>query len=854
MLALLRQLSLRHLTRSPLRAALVMLGIALGVAMFVATHAANQSIVAAFDEMIARVAGRADLVVLGRGTGSPGELTGEFAEIEGVAHAAASVEVPLREAKTGEPLLVLGVDFLGDTHFLPFDVASGEKRVVEDPLAFVNDPTAILIARSLAKRRNLSPGDPLTLVTADGDREFRVRGVLDDVGPAAAFGGQVAVMFMDAAQVAFARGTLVDRIDVAIEKGGDVEAVQRRISAAVGPRAKVERPERKVERVEKLMVPFRAGVMLSGVIALVVGLFLIYNAVGIAVAQRRREVGILRALGATRRSVVALFCLEATLMALPGVALGILLARFLAVRALEQTAPTVTRMYAPIRPPEPVLTVELVVAGVVAGIVTTLLAAYWPARRASSIDPVESLRPPGAGASVRYVPYRALLAYAAGAAAIAGALSFRPTRITAAIAMVLLVLAGALAVPAGVVAIRRLAVGATDRLLGVPGRLGIDNVARTLGRSALNVVALMVAVAMSVTLGCWLGSFQKNVEMTVGSLVAGDLMITAGSPVTDQYNVPFSPAALEKLRGLPGVEASLPTRLVTQDIGEEELLLSAVDSERYLAFLQRRGRMPDVADGATPVEPRALVDRPRIVINETAARRLGVRAGETLELAAPNGPARFEVRAVIVDYAQSPVGYLDRAHFIPAWGDESIDIIDLVLAPGADSALVARQVRERLGGGELLFVTELEAMTRELKGMVDEAFAYARSVELVTLLIALMGVVGTMTAAVLDRTRELGMLRAIGATRRQVAAAVVVESGFLGLSAAAIGIVAGTLQGALFLTLVERLGWASRLVFVFPGPNALRIAALVVVTAALAGLLPARRAARLDVKEALGYE
>jgi len=167
---------------------------------------------------------------------------------------------------------------------------------------------------------------------------------------------------------------------------------------------------------------------------------------------------------------------------------------------------------------------------------------------------------------------------------------------------------------------------------------------------------------------------------------------------------------------------------------------------------------------------------------------------------------------------------------------------------------VARRVRERLGGGELLFVTELDAMKRELTGMVDQAFSYARSVELVTLLIALMGVVGTMTAAVLDRTRELGMLRAIGATRRQIAAAVVVESGFLGLSAATTGIIAGLVQGALFLVLLERLGLASRLVFVFPGPDVLRIGALVVATAALAGILPARRAARLDVKEALSYE
>jgi putative ABC transport system permease protein len=854
MLTLLRELSLRHLLRAPLRSLLVVLGIALGVAMFVATHAANRSIVASFDEMVERVAGRADLVVLGRGGGLSSELTAEIAELSGVAHAAATLEVALRQSKDGEPLLVLGVDFLGDTHFLPFDVAQGEHRVVEDPLAFVNDPKAILIARSLAERQNVKVGDRFDLVTAEGPREFRVRGLLDDVGPAAAFGGQVAVMFLDAAQVAFARGQLVDRIDVALEEGVEPEAARARIAEVVKDRGKVERPEKRVERVEQLMAPFRAGVMLSGVIALIVGMFLVYNAVGIAVAQRRREVGILRSLGAARRRVVALFCLEAGVLSLPGIVLGIVVARFIAVLALEQTAPTVTRIYAPIRPPPPEITPELALQGVIAGLLATLAAAYLPARRAAKVDPVESLRSPSAGSASFRVPYRRMLMVAALSMGLAWLLSLWASSLGAAAAMVFMIVGTALAVPAGVIFVRWLLVRPTERVFGISGRLGLDNVGRTLGRSALNVVALMVAVAMSVTMGSWLGSFQKNVEMTVGSLVAGDVMITAGSPVTDQYNVPFSPEALDKLRGLSGVESALPTRVVELDIGEHELLLSAVDSRAYLEHLQKRHRMPELAAGRTPLEAAALVEERRIVINESAARRLGVSAGESLELPSPRGKVRYEVRAVVIDYAQSPVGYIDREHFIVSWGDASIDIIDLVLAPGADVENVMREARMRLAGGELLFVTRLKEMTDELKGLVGEAFSYARSVELVTLLVALMGVVGTMTAAVLDRTRELGMLRAIGATRRQVATAVVVESGFLGLTAVAIGIVSGLVQATLFLAIIERLGVVARLVFVFPAADIARIGALVVVTAALAGVLPARRAARLDIKEALSYE
>lgn len=867
MLTLLRQLSLRHMRRTPGRSILVILGIALGVAMYVATSAANASISAAFADMVKRVAGRADLVVIGRGAGLSSEHTGEIAQIDGVAHAAAVVEIPIRELETGEPLLVLGVDFLGDTYFLPFDVAQGEQRVVEDPLAFVNDPKAILVANSLAVRRKLKVGDPLRLLTAEGAKDFVVRGVMQDAGPAAAFGGQVAVMFIDAAQVSFSRGNLVDRIDVALAPGADLETVRTRIAEKVGPSIKVERPSQKLERITRLMGPFQTGVTLSGLVSLVVGMFLVYNAVGISVAQRRREIGIVRSIGATRRSVIAAFCLEAMSLALPAIAIGIVFARFIARLALQQTAPTITRMYAPVRAPDPALTLDLVLRGVIVGLAATLFAAFWPARRAAEVEPVESIRPPSTAITAEHVPWRGMLVASALAGAgawflgrfgpaLASASSIRALNATpmlgGGVAVLLLMVAAALAVPGAVVGLRASLVRPIEALFGVPGRLGLDNVERSLGRSALDVVALMVAVALSMAVGTWLLSFKQNVTATIDRLVAGDVQITAGSPITDQYNVPFSPAALEKLRGVPGVESVLPTRILEQELNGQDLIISALDSRAYLAHLERRKRMPELSSGT--IVPTALSEAPRMVINEHLAHRLKLKSGDVLELDAPKGKARFEIVAVTIDYAQGPIAYIDRKYALESWGDESIDIIDLVLAPGSDPEAVTTEVRKRLGNNELLFVTRLEAMKAELGKTIEQAFVYSRSVEGVALLIALLGVLGTLTAAVLDRTRELGMLRAIGATRTQVARTVVAEAAFLGLSAAATGIVFGSALAALFLTIIESAGAATRLGFVFSGPDALRIAALVVTTAALAGVFPARRAARMDVKEALSYE
>src|SRR4051812_1021601 len=168
MFFLVREISVRHLLRSPLRSLLVVGGIALGIALYVAMDATTDSMFVAFTEIVQRVGGRADLTIRGAGAGIPGERLADVAAVPGVAHAASSVEIVAQAPDLGESLLVLGVDLLGDLHFLPFTVEGGDTRVIEDPLAFVNDPTALLISAHLAARHRLAKGSRVRLVTADG--------------------------------------------------------------------------------------------------------------------------------------------------------------------------------------------------------------------------------------------------------------------------------------------------------------------------------------------------------------------------------------------------------------------------------------------------------------------------------------------------------------------------------------------------------------------------------------------------------------------------------------------------------------------------------------------------------------
>jgi putative ABC transport system permease protein len=855
MWTLLREVSMRHLRHSPLRTGLVVVGIALGVAMLCAVLATNEVLVGAFEDMVDRVAGKADLTVAGSEAGIPSSLTGQIADLDGVEHAAAMLEIVTSVPQgEGGSLLVLGVDFLGDTFFLPF-AQDGKDKVVEDPLAFVNDPTAVLISEKLAESRNLKIGDGLTLITSQGPTTFHVRGLLKAEGPASSFGGQVVVMFIDAAQVSFGRGYSVDRIDVVVEKGANVAEIQKSIETVVRGRANVEVPQGRVRRMVGALWTFKSGLHMSGLIALCVGMFLIFNAVSISVAQRRREVGTLRALGVTQRGMIALFSMEALLMATLGVGLGLLLAQRLSTLAVASVHDSINRFVMPIRPAAPKLTLEIVLWGMLAGFGTTLFAAYFPARATNKISPAEAVRSSKSTAFARAIRAGRLALYGLGLSVLSLGASFLGGEANGYLAVALLNLAAALYVPFAIKLLRKIFQRPFEAMFGIPGRLAVDNVERVLGRSALTVVALMLAVSMSMSVGGYAQSFEASLLSWTDNSFHSDAVITSGSPLIDRQHVPFGEEIAEKLRGIPGVRAFDGARAVQFDFGNHRMEIQAFDSRIGFDQSQRKGRSRPILEGLGQPTREALYEKPRLWVSENAAHFEKLHVGDTVMLDTPSGQKPFEVYAVVVDYSTDQgCLIMDRRWFREYWGDSLVDAVNIFFDDNVEHERVVDAIRARLSGIDGLFVTRYDALREELREAARSLFAYAKAPELITLIIAMMGVVGTMLAAIIDRIREIGMLRAIGATRRQVATSLVTEAGFLGFGAALLGVIVGVPLGYMLLKVVGTATSGWNLPYDFPLATALRTSFLVTATAALAGLLPAQRVARLDVKEALGYE
>jgi len=850
LLVLLREISFRHWMQARLRSLLIVLGIALGVGLYVATQAASDGLLLAYRELVQRIAGRADLCIQGQGLGVPASLLSEISELPGVAHAASNIELTVQAPDYDESLLLLGVDLLGDLHFLPFQMHSGERDVLIDPLSFVNDPSAILVSERFAARHTLRTGAELWLLTADGPKAFHVRGVLQDTGAASAFGGQLAVMFQDAAQAAFARGDYVDRIDVALAPGAQTSHVQQAVRAVVGPTLHVDEPDRLGARLRALSAPLEAGLAIMGFLSIVVGCFFVYNAVAVAVTQRKREVGTLRALGQTRGEAIALYMLEAAVLALPGSALGVLLGRALSDFSVTNTLETLNSVFVSTPQLSAALHPDLVARAFATGLTMALLSAYLPARRGAAIHPATALRL-SPNVEPRQPATSAMLLFAVACAVVLCLPLFSRDAAGGFAQLMLVVLSATLATPAFLIGMRRALGALAERTLGVPGRLGLDSATRTLSRSTINVLALMVAVGMSFSVSSWLGSFERSLVKWAGQVGTADLTVTRGSPIVDRRHVPLRADAALRVQRVPGVASVQRFRMLDEQIGSTTLRLIATDSDVFLRESQLRNKGWEVTAGA-PLKRGDLTSEPCLVLSENAAARLHVTAGDRVTLhTETRGELALRVRAVVVDFSSETGSvFLDLAFFHDFFRDDAIDSLFIYAVENADVDALADRVRRALAShahDDTIFVTQTSQLERHLLDTLHRAFSYSLAVELMTLIIGLMGVVGTMVAAVLDRKREIRTLRAIGATRSQVAVALMVEAAFLGLCAASAGILVGVAETLVFFkTLVAtETGW--HLSFVFPWLSALRTSLLVVVTSALAGSIPAYHALKGDL-------
>ena len=391
---LLRLITWPYLRKHVLRTVLTAGGIVLGVTVFVGMNSANESVLLAFARTVDRIAGKTELQVTAGENGFPEGVLEQVQSAPSVRVAVPVVEAVASTKISGEgSLLVLGVDFTGDRSLRDYDLDSGDAVVIDDPLVFLAQPDSLMLSGEFAERNGLTIGQSVALGTANGERRFIVRGIMRTGGLASAFGGNLAVMDIYAAQKVFGRGQMFDRIDLALKPGRTLTEATQELQALLGPAFQVGPPAQRAQQFETMIASFAVMMGASSLFALFIGMFIIYNSFAIAVTQRRSEIGILRALGATRGQIRWLFLGESAVTGLIGSLIGLAAGLALAGGIAAAVGAVISDTFGVAQETGIVSMSPRVLAPAVAiGIVTSMVAALVPARTASRIEPVLALQ------------------------------------------------------------------------------------------------------------------------------------------------------------------------------------------------------------------------------------------------------------------------------------------------------------------------------------------------------------------------------------------------------------------------------------------------------------------------------
>jgi len=841
--------SLRYFARHPALTALNIVGIALGVTVFLAVQIINHSALESFRASVDIVAGKADLEVIGDGLRFDEQAYPVVANDPDIAAATPTVEdVASLTDHPGEYLQLLGIDIFSNGPLRTFELHDAQDQK-PDIVAFLRDPKVIALTRILSGRLGLKIGDPLRVATQTGAETFHIGYILDFGEDAPGADEHLSVMDIANVQENFRHVGKLSRISALLRPGADFNAVCSRLRAKLPANVIVQAPDRRNRQIERMIGAFQLNLTALSLISLLVGMFLIYNTVATAVVRRRHEIGVLRALGLSGIQVQALFMAEALVLGIAGSLLGFILGVVMAGQLIGAVSQTITSLYILASIQNLFISPWAVVGAMVLCLGAVMLAAWFPAREAAMLSPVEALsighlEEQSARSTGRWLAIGAgLLVLAALVAKIS--LTSGPAWLSFGAALFTL-LGFAFFVPTLSVLFSK-----WIKPRSILAKIAFRHFAQSLHRTSMAIASLVVALAMVVGISTMIFSFRTTVEEWLDRSVQSDLAIGPATNLLIGNREMIRPEVEQIVAATPHVTYDSYRELRVQIHGQSVKLIST-------RLAVTRDIEPfDFEQGDSQQALDAAIHHDAILVSQPFYRRFHLGVGDTLNLATPTGHRDFKIAGVYIDYTTEGGSVLvDWQTYRKFWRDDAINGIGVYI--DKNSGLTAAQLQSELRPKIAPYGDYLIKSNQELRDQVfrifDQTFSVTYILQTIGIIISALGIFLSLTILVTERRREISILRAVGASRGQIEALVLWEAGIIGLLGSFLGIVAG-LALAWILSFVINvsffgwtISWATPWRFLFGLPVAVIAAALV------AGYWPARQAAHLDIADGVKME
>jgi len=853
------RLAWRRARRHALQYLLFILGVAIGVAMMVSIDLANGSARRAFALSTDAITGKASHRVAAGPDGLDEDVYRRIRVETGFAPAAPVVEgyvgVP---ALGGQPVRLVGIDPFAEPPFRDyFAPAGGTNGSALDPsalTAFLTEPNSVILSADAAAANGIALGDTLTVDVAGRRIPARVVGLLrpaDDV-TRRALSGIVFTDIASAQEMLDLRGRL-SHIDLIVPATAAGEAALAAVAAVLPAGATIETAAARQNAIQQMTAAFEFNLTALSLLALVVGMFLIYNTVTFSVVQRRPLFAVLRMLGATGGQLFVLIVGEAALLSLVGSALGLGLGVLLGRGVVGLITQTINDFWFVVNVQGVSIAPLSLARGLAVGVGAAVAAALVPAIEAARTPPQSTLRRSTLESRVRRLLPWLVVAWALLTLAGAALLAAGSGLATAFGGLFAVLIAAALLAPPVTAVLMRLVAPLSGRLLGVLGRMAPRDIVRSLSRTSIAVAALMTAVAVIVGVSIMVGSFRGTVVQWLDQTLQADIYLSPPNVTANRVVGALAADAVATARMWPGVARAVTSHTVQ---------ITLPDFDRLVQLVAVDG---DVSNGNRPYawvrddlgDPwPALMAGEGVIISEALALKENLPTPPPpLTLPTAGGPRAFPVLAVFYDYSSDQGSvFIGDALYRTLWDDDRVSAVGLFVAPGQPVEAVVAALQAEFAGRPDVLVQSNEALRRGSLEIFDRTFAITSALRLLAVIVAFIGVLSALMSLQLERARELGTLRATGMTRRQLWGLTLLETGLMGTTAGllALPVGYGLAWILVYVINVRSFGWTLSMAL---RPEYFLQAFLVAVVAALlAGIYPALRLGNLEIAAAIREE
>ena len=847
-MSILFKASLGYLLRHPWQLALAILGIAIGVAVMVAVDLANQSSRKAFLLSMDSLNGRATHQIIGGPAGLDETVYSELRVAHGIRDIAPVVDGSMRLGS--ESLQLIGVDVFAERRFRDFSAPGSIGRDLlgadresnsTDPEAVVRalltKPGAVLLSSSLAEDRGIARGDTLEIV---------VNGRSHTVSVVGAFGADddrlrnLVVVDISQAQAWLGMEGRLSRIDVRIGPGDSSMEDDLRSRLPAG--AQLLSAAGRTETTASMSDAFMTNLSAMSFLALLVGVFLIYNSVAFAVLQRRDLFGVLRALGITRGEVFRLVLVEAGVVGLVGALIGLALGVWLGHQLLNLVAMTLSDHYFSVRVTSVAVDGFSIGKGLIAGLGATVAAATVPATEAASCSPRLAMTRSSVETRMRHaVP---LLAMAGGTFVLLAAamLWFSGRSLVAGlVGLFILILGFAISIPACTRGLAGALAPLAGAIWGTPGRMAIAGVSMSLSRTGVAIVALAIAVSATIGVTLMVESFRGSVSEWIDNTLQSDLYVGVPRGSLDED-------LIEDIAAVEGVRSFSTSRRAWLEWRGQRIRIVAIRmAPGSYAGTHIRGNAPEAAWRA--------FDEGAILVSDAFAYANQAAAGDRIVLPTRQGETRFAIAGIYQNYdANNGAVLMSRPTYERYFDDPGIDSIGLYLDPAVDHDRVMARISAIAEGRQALMMSS-NARIRDISMQIfDRTFVITNVLYWLAVAVAVIGILGAMLALQLERAREFGILRGVGMTPGETGTLVTLQSAFMGLVAGVAAMPLGIAMAWVLIAVINRRAFGWQIDMVIDAGPLLSALFLAVVAAVIAGLYPAWKAASTSPASAMRDE